>query len=247
MTLNPQPCATRSATEPLLVAVDGPAGAGKSTIAVMLARRLGLPYLDTGAMYRVVGLLAQRASIRPPFAAGTGKELVALVNKHQIEAGTDPDRPCILLDNEDVSSAIRTPEASRFASAISTLSEIRQALVPLQRRLGAGGGVMEGRDIGTVVFPQANLKIFLTATPEARALRRFRDLEVRGLDLTLEDVLREQLERDNLDSSRADSPLKVAPGAVVVDTTDLNPDEVVERIVCELAGQEQAGNDQVPV
>jgi cytidylate kinase len=221
---------------PVIVAIDGPAGAGKSTIARLLAARLGLPYLDTGAMYRVVGLLADRRGIAPPFDDQERAELERLVSDHEIVFEPDFERGnVVLLDGEDVSEAIRTPEISTMASAVSAVSEVRSALVPMQREIGKkNGGVMEGRDIGSVVFPEADLKIFLTASPSARARRRFEDLKNTDSQIPLAEVERLQQERDLQDTSRVDSPLHVSRGSVVVDTTEMTPAEVVQRLVEEL-------------
>ncbi len=219
----------------LVIAVDGPAGAGKSTIARALAKRLGIPYLDTGAMYRAVGLLASRHGFTTPFDVGTGACMAAMLDEHSVECRADDDGFRVMLDGEDVSREIRTPEASAMASAVSALPEIRRALVPQQRRMGEKhGGVMEGRDIGTVVFPGADLKVFLTATPEERARRRLGDLGEAGAGLSLDEVRVQQARRDLQDSSRADSPLQVASGAVVVDTTGLDIPLVVDRLMDEL-------------
>ncbi len=214
-----------------LIAIDGPAGAGKSSVAVRLARRLGIPYLDTGAMYRAVGLMALRAGFRPPLVPETdGAEVAAMADgRLRLEPGLERMR--VWIDDEEVTEAIRTPECSSMASAVSALPEVRRALVPQQRKMGlVRGGVMEGRDIGSVVFPDALLKIFLTASPEIRARRRFEELTGRGVETSFDVVLAEQKERDARDSGRADSPLVVAPGAIEFDTSNLGIDEVVEHL-----------------
>jgi cytidylate kinase len=195
----------------MVVAIDGPAGAGKSSVARALADALGFTYLDSGAMYRTVGLM----TLRHGGAASEQAERL------EIEVG---DR--VVADGEDVTEAIRAPEVSEAASRVAANPRVRAALVEKQRRLLADGDwVAEGRDIGTVVAPDAALKVFLTATPEERARRRAEEL---GGDV--ETVLRDQALRDAQDASREHSPLAVAPGAVELDTTGLTLGEVVERI-----------------
>jgi cytidylate kinase len=215
----------------LIIAIDGPAGAGKSTVAARLAQRLEIPYLDTGAMYRAVALLAIRDGLEPPLQERASRRVVELMNRHRIEVEAGVDGTAILVDGQDVGAEIRTPECSLMASAVSALAGVRQALVPLQRELGGrNGGVMEGRDIGTVVFPDADLKVFLTASADERARRRHGDLQEREVETTLEEVREQQQQRDLQDTSRAESPLQVAHGSVVVDTTELKLDEVVDRL-----------------
>ena len=222
--------------ERILVAIDGPAGAGKSTIAARLAQRLGVPYLDTGAMYRAVALLALRDGLPAPFNESAAARVLELMENHRIEVSSGVTGNRIEIDGDDVSSEIRTQECSLMASAVSAIPEVRQALVPMQRRLGLeNGGVMEGRDIGTVVFPDADLKIFLTASAEERAQRRHRDLADREVATSIDEVREQQNRRDLHDTSRSESPLQVAPGSVVVDTTDLSLDKVVERLMAEVA------------
>ncbi len=222
----------------VLIAIDGPAGAGKSTAAVRLAARLGVPYLDTGAMYRAVALLALREGLTPTLDELDKSRVIRLMETHDIDVEADTTGTRILIDGRNVSSEIRTPECSLMASAVSAISEVRRALVPLQRRLGLEkGGVMEGRDIGTVVFPDADLKFFLTASADERALRRHRDLSGKQLEVSIDQVREEQQRRDRQDTSRTDSPLQVARGSVVVDTTGLTLDEVVDRLTEEVATQ----------
>lgn len=220
---------------PPVIAIDGPAGAGKSTIAAMLAARLGVPYLDTGAMYRAVALLALRKGLGLPLEGHGAGEVARLLSDHVIEVAVGERGTAILVDGEDVSGAIRTPECSAMASAVAVLPEVRKHLVGIQRRVGRlHGGVIEGRDIGSVVFPDAQLKVFLTASPEERARRRHGDIRQLDPTASLQDVQREQQRRDRQDSSRKDSPLQVARGAVVVDTGGLAPEEVVDRLLEEL-------------
>ncbi len=208
-----------------IVAIDGPAGAGKSTVARQLAGRLGFTIIDTGAIYRAVALAARRAGVAWDDDEGLGKLL---------DAGLRPkfDADRVLLRGEDVTEAIRTPEISRGASVVSARPVVRQKLLQLQRDLGrasARGSVLEGRDIGTVVFPDAQVKFFLTASDGARAQRRHAELADRGLSVPLEEVLSEQRRRDKDDTERAIAPLRAAPDAIVVDTTGLDLGEVVER------------------
>ncbi len=204
----------------MLIAIDGPAGAGKSTVARALARRLGFTYLDSGAMYRCVGLLSLGAPERAP---------AALAGSARIEfaaASDDPASARVLLDGRDVSEAIRTPEVSEAASRVAADPGVREALVAKQRELIAVGDlVAEGRDIGTVVAPDAELKVYLTADPAERARRRA--VELGGDQAT---VMAEQTLRDERDSTRAHSPLEAAPGAVVLDTTGMTIEQVVEHI-----------------
>jgi cytidylate kinase len=214
---------------PLIVAIDGPSGAGKSTASRALAARLGVPYIDTGAMYRAIGLAAREKGIRLPIADPTAVAAIAESVRLGIELAQGSARVC--LDGRDVSDAIREPEISLYASAVSAIPAVRRRLVGEQRRLGrSGGAVMEGRDIGTRVFPETPFKFFLTASPAVRAERRARELAARGTPQPYEDVLAEMERRDREDSSRADSPLTLDATYIVIDSSGRGVDEVVSEI-----------------
>jgi cytidylate kinase len=222
----------------VIIAIDGPAGAGKSTVAARLADRLGLPYLDTGAMYRAVALIALREGLTPDLDDRAAQRVAELMAESSIDVSAVQGGTKILVEGEDVSGEIRSPECSMMASAVSALAAVRNALVPLQRKLGMEhGGVMEGRDIGTVVFPDADLKVFLTASAEERARRRYQDLMEQNSEISIEEVQNDQNRRDRQDTSRSESPLQVARGSVVVDTTGMTLEEVVDRLFEEVAGQ----------
>ena len=215
-----------------VVAIDGPTAAGKSTVARGVARRLGLLYVDTGAMYRSVAVTALRRAID----LGDADAVTRLANSMVIEfrpaaTGGEPGNR-VLVDGEDVTEAIRTPEASDAASRVSVIGGVREAMVARQRVMGTDGGVvMEGRDIGTVVFPDADVKVFLKASLETRARRRHAELLARGQTVDLEEVRRSEAERDRRDETRTHSPLRPAEGAVVLDTTTTTAEEVAEVIV----------------
>ena len=210
------------------VAIDGPGGAGKSTMARALSRACGLHYVDTGAIYRTVGLAALRAGLDPSDCEG----VPALLEELDVQVRYEGEEQHMLLNGEDVTAFLRTPEISAAASAVSALPEVRAFLLQTQRDLAAKGGVvMDGRDIGTVVLPEAELKVFLTASPEERARRRFLELREKGIDQPYEEVLREMNERDLRDSTRAVAPLRPAEDAVLLDSSELSPQQVLERLV----------------
>jgi cytidylate kinase len=216
----------------LLIAIDGPAGAGKSATARELAVRLGLPYLDTGAMYRAVALLALRAGLGSELTSEGRQAVAEIARCLGVSFRGNPRAQRVIVGGEDVTEALRLPEVSQMASVVSAIPEVRREMVPRQRELAARtGGVVEGRDIGTVVFPDATLKIFLTAEPEVRARRRFEELARRDRTVRWEAVLDEQRARDRRDSTRPDSPLRPAEGAVIVDTSGLTLQEVVAAVV----------------
>lgn len=216
-------------TRPLIVAIDGPSGAGKSTAARALAARLGVPYIDTGAMYRAVGLAARERGLRLPLSDPDAATAVA--DSVRVELASDPRGTRVLLDGRDVTEAIREPEVSLYASAVSAIPAVRRRLVSEQQRLGReGGGVLEGRDIGTRVFPDAPYKFFLTAPAEVRARRRAAELALRGTPQAYEGVLAEMEKRDSDDSTRADSPLTLDGRYVLIDTESLTPEGVVAEM-----------------
>ena len=211
----------------LVVSIDGPAGAGKSTAARLLAERLGYSLLDTGAIYRTLALLARREGIDWSDGSGVAALAEGLAIRFSLQGGVNH----VYLRGADISTDIRVPEISDGASRVSALPEVRAALLDLQRRLGASGGVVvEGRDIGTVVFPGAQAKFFLTATADERARRRVVELRAAGREVDPAQTLAELQERDHRDSTRAVAPLKKADDAVEIDSSGLPPDAVVDRM-----------------
>ena len=210
------------------IAIDGPAGAGKSTIARMAAERLGFIYVDTGAMYRAIALFCLRRGILPK-----DEEAVSLaVKEAQITISHVGGEQRIMLNGEDVSGQIRTEEVGNTASTVSAYPAVRAHLLGLQRNLAAGASViMDGRDIGTCVLPDAETKIFLTASPSVRAMRRFKELKEKGIMCNLQEIEQDIIERDQRDTSRAAAPLKQAEDAVLVDGSDMTIDQVVNAIM----------------
>jgi len=217
----------------MIIAIDGPSGAGKSTLGKMLAKRLGLLYLDTGAMYRAVAAAVKKAGV----AFDDVERIADIAENARIELTGEPDAMKVLLDGDDVSVEIRTLEIAQAASIVSTISEVRRIMVEHQRQIGLAapnGCVLEGRDIGSVVFPNADIKFFLTAKPEARARRRFIEDQSKGRISTFEQTLAEINERDERDVSREDSPLTIAEDAVVIDTSELDLTEVFEQMLARI-------------
>ena len=217
----------------MIIAIDGPSGAGKSTLGKMLAKKLGLLYLDTGAMYRAAALSA----IRNLPSLDDKTNVATIAERAKIELVGEPDNLKVILDGEDVSAEIRTLEVAQAASVVSTISEVRRIMVQHQREIGSRdpkGCVLEGRDIGSVVFPNADYKFFLTAKPEARAQRRFSEDAAKGRVSTYEQTLAEINERDERDVSREDSPLTIAPDAIVIDTSDLDLTEVFDQMLAKI-------------
>lgn len=213
----------------IAIAIDGPAGAGKSTIARLAAKELGFIYVDTGALYRTIGLAAQRRSIE----ASDTDAVTAMLPEITVElAFNDLHEQIVLLNGEDVSSQIRTPEIAKMASAVSAIPAVRTFLLEQQRDMARRHNViMDGRDIGTVVLPDAKIKIFLSASPECRARRRCDELIAKGMDVTYEGILNSVIERDYADSHREVAPLKPADGAIIVDTSWQTKEQSVAQLI----------------
>lgn len=214
---------------PIAVALDGPAGAGKSSIAKKAAKALDYIYIDTGALYRTIGLAAARCNVEPI----PSNEVEKLLSEIKVDLTfNEQGEQIVLLDNEDVSGLIRTPEASMMASKISAIPAVRAYLLDLQRSMAKNQNViMDGRDIGTVVLPDAQVKIFLTASPEVRAERRYKELVEKGMNVNYDDILNDVIERDYNDTHRETAPLKPADGCIIVDTTDIDFEQSVEKII----------------
>lgn len=218
-----------SPKRPFILAIDGPAGAGKSTVSKILARRLGFQLVDTGAIYRCVALMAAREGISSDDDPG----LQRLLGRIRVRFQVVGEENRVFLGDEDVSEQIRTPEISMGASAVSARPVVREGLLQLQRRLALeaeSGAILEGRDIGTVVFPEADLKFFLEASEAVRARRRFEELFQKGVERSLDDVFQDQRKRDRDDSSRKMAPLKAAEDAIRLDSSTLPLSEVVQAI-----------------
>jgi len=220
---------------PLIIAIDGPSGAGKSTLGRMLARTLNLLYIDTGSMYRAVALAAMESSI----SANDDVAVGSLANRIDIDLKGDPDSLSVTLDGRDVTEQIRREEVTDLSSIISTIPAVRRAMVARQREMGKRGAVLNGRDIGTVVFPDADVKFFLTALPQARAERRFNEERAYDPNVRFDETFADMTERDARDTTRIDSPLKTAADAIVVDSTGLSIDEVFQQLMAAI--EEKSG------
>ena len=226
----------------LVIALDGPGGSGKSTTARAVARRLGLLFVDTGAMYRALAL----AAIRTGVDAGDATALAKLVREHRIELAPQGDGVTVRWDGQDISNEVRSPEVTATVSQVAAHPEVRREMVARQRQMGARGGViLDGRDIGTVVFPHAPLKMFLTADPQARAQRRQQDDATRGVHRPLPEIEADLARRDAQDSERAASPLRRAPDAILLDTTHLDLEEQIDAVLA-LAVRVVAGRAMSP-
>jgi len=210
------------------IAIDGPAGAGKSTIAKQIAKELNIIYVDTGAMYRALGIYFHRQGIRPEDEAG----IVAALDGAHVTIGYEDGQQQVYLNGENVTAYLRTEEAGYMASATSVYADVRRKLVQLQQQMAVENDViMDGRDIGTVVLPNADIKIFLTASSRVRALRRYEELQGKHVDCDLDEIEQDIIERDHRDMNRAESPLKQAEDAILVDTSDMTIDQVVKTVI----------------
>ncbi len=216
-----------------IVAIDGPAGAGKSTVARRLADALGFVLVDTGALYRAVALAAERTKIDVGDEDAVGDLARSLVVRRALTFERDRETGLrVAFDGDDITDAIRTPRVGMAASTVSAYKPVRDALLDMQRQAGREGGVvLEGRDIGTVVFPDAELKFFLSARPEVRAGRRYQELVAKGVRVTLEETLDDVRRRDRQDTTRAVAPLRQADDAILIDNSDLSVDETVAQMV----------------
>lgn len=211
----------------MIIAIDGPSGSGKSTLGRMLARSLNLLYIDTGSMYRAVALAVLEAKMNPNDTVAITK----LAEGLDVDLAGDPESIRVLLAGRDVTELIRTDAVTEMSSVISAIPGVRRAMVARQRTIGKRGAVLNGRDIGTVVFPDADYKFFLTAAAEERAERRYKEDKVKDAEVSLRATLADMIERDRRDSTRADSPLKIADGAIVVDSTGLSIEEVFDKMI----------------
>lgn len=218
---------SNSGKTPLIIAIDGPSGSGKSTLGRLLAAALNLLYIDTGSMYRTVALGVIEAGLDP-----TDQEAVtALAENLNIDFEGKPDSLRVLMKGRDVTELIRTDRVTNMSSIVSTISGVRRAMVARQREIGKRGAVLNGRDIGTVVFPDAHIKFFLTANPRERAERRFREDNLKNATISFDETFAEMTERDRRDSTRTDSPLKAAEDAIAIDSTSLSIDEVFQKMM----------------
>jgi cytidylate kinase len=216
----------------IVIAIDGPSGAGKSTVARILAKRLGYIYIDTGAMYRSIGWKAMKERLDP----ADENALADLCGRTEVTIKKDNSDPRFYVDGHDVTGEIRTPEMGMMASSVSKSPAVRDRLLTLQRELGKDGGVvMDGRDIGTVVFPDAERKFFLEASAEERGRRRYRELKEKGMDVDLARITQEIKDRDHQDSGRSIAPLRKADDALLIDSSLLSIDQVVDRMLSALA------------
>jgi cytidylate kinase len=211
----------------MIIAIDGPSGSGKSTLGRMLARALDLLYLDTGSMYRAVALAVMESNLNANDEVAVG----SLASRVDIDLKGDPDSLRVMLEGRDVTDQIRSEKVTEMSSIVSTIPAVRRAMVARQREMGQRGAVLNGRDIGTVVFPDADVKFFLTAAADERAQRRFNEDRAQDPEVSFEETFADMAERDARDSTRSDSPLKSADDAIIVDSTGLSIDEVFQQMM----------------
>jgi|SRR5687767_6638790 len=226
-------------SQPLIIAIDGPSAAGKSTLGRMLARELNLLYIDTGSMYRAVALAVMESSINSNDDVAVG----SLASRVSIDLQGDPDSLEVTLEGREVTDEIRSEDVTHLSSIISAIPEVRRAMVQRQREMGRRGAVLNGRDIGTVVFPEADVKFFLTAVPEERAKRRFSEEHSQDSGVSFDETFADLSQRDHRDTTRADSPLATAQDAIVLDSTGMSINEVFERMMDEV---KKKVNDRKP-
>ena len=214
-------------TDRLIIAIDGPSGAGKSTLGRLLARALNLLYIDTGSMYRAVALAVIQAGLDPL----DNEAIASLAESVDVDLEGNPDQLRVLLNGTEVTDEIRSDAVTEMSSIVSTIPGVRRAMVARQREMGRRGAVLNGRDIGTVVFPNADVKFFLTATADERAQRRFREEQLQKPEVTFSDTYADMTERDRRDSTRTDSPLKIAEDATVIDSSGLSIQQVLQKML----------------
>ena len=224
----------------LIIAIDGPSGAGKSTLGRLIARELDLLYIDTGSMYRAVAVAVIDSKIDAKDEAAVG----ALAERVDVDLAGDPDELTVTLDGRDITDRIRSEEVTEMSSVVSTIPAVRRAMVERQRELGKRGAVLNGRDIGTVVFPDAHIKFFLTALPQERAERRFNEERAQDPKADFEETFADMIERDLRDSTRKDSPLKAADDAIMVDSTGLSINEVFEKMMESVRERARKGSQE---
>ncbi len=224
----------------MIIAIDGPAGAGKSSLAKALAKKLGYTYIDTGAMYRAVAYKINQLGISPDEL----DKILEVLKNTSIELIQSEDGVKVILDGRDVSNEIRTEEIGKISSKIAVYSEVRKFLVNLQREMGLKykNVVIEGRDTGTVIFPDADIKLFITASPEVRAERRYKQLKEKGFDVDYRQILKDVIERDKIDTSRKDSPLKPAEDSIIIDTSNMSFEEVLNKVLEIIKKKQKATN-----
>lgn len=214
-------------TDRLIIAIDGPSGAGKSTLGRLLARALDLLYIDTGSMYRAVALAVIQSRLDP----SDTDAIASLAENLDVDLTGNPEHLRVLLNGVDITDEIRTEAVTDMSSIVSTIPGVRRAMVARQREMGLRGAVLNGRDIGTVVFPDADVKFFLTAAADERAQRRFREEQLQNPEVSLSETYSEMTERDRRDSTRTDSPLKIADDAIVIDSSGLSIEQVLQRML----------------